>query len=521
VGKRLALALLAACASPLPPPHSPPLLPSPSSLRGSAWQSQVIYLVLPDRFFDGDSSNNAAGQPRCFDPADPNLFHGGDIAGLRAKTDYLKDLGVTAVWITPLAAQVPLKDGACGYHGYWADLSDPDDGTIEPKLGTADEVTALVKELHAAGMKLVLDMVVNHAGRGARVVTQHPDWFHDDATCATLGNRDWYCSLNGLPDFAQEKPPVAAYLSRTSAAWVSRVMPDGIRMDTAKHVAPEYFATSWVPAVRAVRSDLFLVAEVFDEGPYTHLQPILASGFDSAFNFPLRRALVDAFAKGGDIGLVADAVASEIATLGMDRALSITNMLDNHDVPRFLAEVPLDAASAELSIRYRLAMTALFTLPGIPQIYAGDELGMIAAKKETRRDMPDWAWEAATRTRAHPTFGYVADVAGTFDFVKKLIALRRGTPALYAGSYSEITRTGGAYAFTRSVEGDRVLVVLYGDAGPSGPVALHVSGYREGASLKDVLRLGGPESLSVSGGMVTVGFAQKGAAVYLEERSRP
>jgi alpha-amylase len=165
------LALFVACvpAAETPEPRAPPpRAPSPRE-EPVAWKREVIYLVLPDRFQNGDLGNDALGQPDCTDPTNPKLFHGGDLRGLRERIPYLRDLGVTAVWITPLYAQVPRKDGACGYHGYWADLGEPDDGAMEPKLGTPDDVSALVDDLHASGMKLIVDLVVNHAGRGARI----------------------------------------------------------------------------------------------------------------------------------------------------------------------------------------------------------------------------------------------------------------------------------------------------------------------------------------------------------------
>src|SRR6185369_881961 len=116
----------------------------------------------------------------------PKRFHGGDLEGLRQHLPYLADLGVTALWITPPNKQNG-PDPCGGYHGYWIDYSDPPDDALEPELGTPATLAALADDLHANGMHLVLDMVVNHAGDHARITQQHPGWFHPPATCGSLG----------------------------------------------------------------------------------------------------------------------------------------------------------------------------------------------------------------------------------------------------------------------------------------------------------------------------------------------
>ncbi len=483
------------------------------------WQQRVIYLVMPDRFANGDTTNDDAGQPGCHDPTSPNLFHGGDIAGLRQHVAYLRGLGVGAVWATPLYVQVPLRSGSCGYHGYWADEVDPDDGAMEPKLGTLADVAGLTGDLHAAGMRFILDMVVNHPGRGARIASQHPDWFHDPSTCAQLGDPNVYCPLNGLPDYAQENPVVATYLTDLSRGWVQRVMPDGIRMDTARNVLTSYFAQSFVPGVRAVRGDLFLVAEYFDTGSISDFVPTLDAGFDSAFHFPLRQALDDAIAKGGSLDEVATAVSSTFSTLGEARAMRMVTLLDNHDVPRFMSDAPAGLPADEMVRRYTLGLVALFTLPGIPQLYQGDEIGALGVAPHNRDDMPAWAWDASTRAGAHA--GYLGDGQATWALVQSLVALRAGEEALWHGSYSERWRPNGGpnvYAFLRAVTGgtSRALVVLGGDTTartltiPLGAAAP----WPDGTVLKDALGLGAPASVTVASGAVSLTVPAFTPAVY-------
>jgi glycosidase len=445
---------------------------------------------------------------------------------VRQHVGYLKDLGVGALWITPLPRQVPLRNGACGYHGYWADETLPDDGAMEPTLGTLADVAGLREDLHAAGMKLVVDMVVNHAGRGARIAMQAPAFFHDDATCAALGDPVVACSLRGLPDYAQGKPEVARYLTAMSRGWVERVRPDGIRMDTAKHVPPGYFASSFVPAVRAAIPRLFLVAEYFDDADVARVVPTLDAGFDSAFDFPLRRALVDAFARGGSVDGVAAAVARARQALGEARASRLVAFLDNHDLPRFLSEASARLSDAELWRRYALALVALFTLPEIPQLYQGDELAAVGDGAHNRPDMPAWSWDAATRAGTHA--GFVGDAQATWALVQRLAAMRAQDAALWRGTYVELRRQGAvdapasdapnAIAFERSVEGgaDRVVVVLSNDTASrtvTVPLAAGAA-WRDGTVLRDVLGLGAPAEVTVSGGALTLAMPALTPAVY-------
>ncbi|MGZ3407053.1 MAG: alpha-amylase family glycosyl hydrolase, partial [Polyangia bacterium] len=287
----------------------------------AGWRSQVLYLVIPDRFRDGDPGNDDA--THCFDRNNPRHFHGGDLEGLRQNLDYVRDVGATAIWITPPNRQAGPPGDACGYHGYWIDYVDPPDDALQPELGDADALVRLGADLHAASMRLVLDMVVNHAGDSARLPRQHPDWFHDRATCAQLGPPQVFCPVDNHPDFKQERADVAAWLSSLEARAVTRYGVDGIRMDTTKHVLPGYFRDSFFPAVRGARPGLFAVAEIFEEGSTAPFVPYLDAGFDSAFHYPLYAALIDAIGHSGSTDRIAQAIADGIARVGAARALDL------------------------------------------------------------------------------------------------------------------------------------------------------------------------------------------------------
>ncbi len=494
------------------------------------WRPRVIYLTFPDRFANGDPGNDTAGAADCLDVAAPTRFHGGDLAGLRAHLPYLTELGVGALWLTPLTRQAPRRGDACGYHGYWSDLTtpaEPIEAAMEPKLGTPAELDALLIELAAADVQPILDVVVNHPARNARIVTERPGWFHDPQTCAALGSTDIYCPLSGLPDFALEDDEVAAYVTDATIAWLHRYPFAGVRMDTAKHVPRAYFADTWLPAARAARPHPFIVAEVFVDGDMAQFAPYFDAGFDSVFHFPLRRALVNAVARGGSLDEVAAVVRDTVGDLGLDRALMISTFLDNHDVPRFMTEAG-DLADAERVRRYRLALVALFTLPGIPQLYAGDELGMMGAYPENRRDLPAWAFDASDRAGGHA--GYLGDPAATFALVRRLIALRGDHAALHEGYYAEAWRpNGGAniYAFYRAAAGDRVLTVINGGGGEAevtmrfaanpGISAEDRAAWPDGTVLRDLLDLGAPPTLTVADGELRARLPARTAGLYVVE----
>jgi glycosidase len=539
--------LAAACAAPRPAaptaPDTTPVdaAPTPPPLDGAAsapadWRAQVLYLVIPDRFRNGDPSNDAAA-PGCFDPTAPQKLHGGDFAGLAAHLDYLTGLGATAVWITPPNLQIGPQAAsggsgsggtACGYHGYWIDYTDPPDDALAPNLGTPDQLASLVDAMHAAGLRFVLDMVVNHTGNTARLPAQHPTWFHDPATCAQLGSPDVYCPLDHHPDFAQEQPEVAAYLSALEARAAARYHIDGIRMDTAKHVPPSYFHTSFFPAVRAVNPAVFSIAEIFDESGTAPMVPYLDAGFDSAFHYPLYGALVSGIAQGGSVDVVANAVADGISRLGLSRALDLVLFVDNHDVPRF-ANLPgygvpagrVDLIPGEDEIRRRLllGLDLIFTLPGIPQLYYGDELGMYGgADPDNRRDLPAWAMDPAARAQPHPGEA-IAGSDLVFARVKLLAHLRTTDAALATGAYHELWRQNGAanpnvYAFERGAGDDELVVVIGNGARATGTVHIPAHDLPDGTVLTDELGDGAPAQLAITGGALAVDLPARSAAIY-------
>jgi glycosidase len=415
-----------------------------------------MYLVVLDRFFDGSSANNS---PEKTNKNRLTFFHGGDLKGLTQRLNYLQQLGVTALWITPLYQQVGRVGDSYGYHGYW--FEDP--FRIDPQFGTEGDFRAFLREAKRRGFKVILDMVVNHAGYEAKLKRQQPEWFHSAADPQNEESGE----LAGLPDFRQENPLVAEYLKRTVKHWIDTYPIDGMRMDTVKHV-PHAF---WRDLIREVdsgvgmkngvgRPDLFWVGEVLDWNP-AKLDSYLEDGFESLFDFPLQGAIQEVVGRGANTNLLASTVER---SLHRSSPKLMTTLLDNHDIPRFVSRLGLPPK--ETRERLWLAYTLLMTLPGIPQIYYGDEIGMLGSgDPENRRSMPLWAFDPVQRSHEVGGQGFcLPNPASTFAYLSQLIRLRKTHPSLSVGRYQELWRQNGnaesVFAYLRSDESDPIIVVL-------------------------------------------------------------
>ncbi len=319
------------------------------------WREQIIYMALTDRFFNGDSSNDELGACDCYDPSNPLMYHGGDIAGFSQKLDYLKELGITALWTSPLYEQVPKhavnagrdeeRDDtpACGYHGYVINFRYPDDRAVEPKFGTSDEVHNLIAELKKNDIHMIFDMLVNQAGWNADIVEAKPDWFNkleDDGKnndCAYLDV--YHMCIYGLPDFKIDDPIIGAevreYLNNMSAGWIEEYDIAGIRFDAPMLVPPTYFP-EWFETVRNVKSDLFIFAETYDYNRPKNYKPYLEAGFNGTLNFYLQGAFKETFAYGNSTNVIAENMKNTIEDLGLEQTQLMVNFIDNHDITRFM-----------------------------------------------------------------------------------------------------------------------------------------------------------------------------------------
>ncbi|MEM6296801.1 MAG: alpha-amylase family glycosyl hydrolase [Myxococcota bacterium] len=487
-----------------------------------AWTRRVLYFALIDRFADGSAAlDNAAGDPDCNDPNDAHAFQGGDLPGLQSRLDYIEGLGADALWVTPLYRGVAHREGAnCGFPGYWADFADPYTLELDPRYGSETDFDAVIDDAHDRGLRVMLDMVINHAGYDATIVEQHPSWFANPATCANAGAPDIDCPLAGLPDFVHANPEVREYLIDAHLQWVDRFDIDAIRMDTVKHVRPHVFA-EWIDAMLDVQPDLYMLGELLDEHTYDRFGPYLDAGFDGLFNFPVRRGLIETFAWGNSTNAIAGRVQDSLQRFGPEGTARMVNLLDNHDVPRFLSEVPWGVPGDEAQERYALAMTALLTMPGIPQIYYGNELGMYGGgDPDNRRFMPSWAFSEDGRDQAHD--GFLPHPGGVYDHVHRLLEVRHAYRALQDGGYHELWRQGApqnnnVWSYIRVPQtSDTPVIVGYNNGAlpTNGGVPLSVGAwFEDGVELVDAL--GSGQTFVVDDGTVALALAARTSVILV------
>ena len=391
----------------------------------------VMYLLMPDRFANGDPTNDDPAESRgLLDRRKPRFYHGGDLRGVRQQLPYLKSLGITALWMNPIFDNndrlnfkekyddQPMAD----YHGYGA----IDFYGVEEHFGDLAEFRALVADAHRLGIKVIADMVANHTSWYHPWVTDAPTptWFHGTAerhpnnTWQTWAIADPHASrevtretmdgwfLDFLPDLDQDDPEVARYIMQNTLWWVAMSGMDGIRQDTWPYV-PRTFWKPWMEAIKREFPSLRVVGEVLDgdaailafhQGGQVQWDGIDV-GVDALFDFPLFFPMRNAFAQGGNLDQVAHALARDRLYVDPSSMVTLNGL---HDVGRFMGEPGATLAGL------KLAYTFQFTMRGTPLVYYGDEIGMAGGgDPENRRDFPGgWpddprnAFSAAGRTPA-------------------------------------------------------------------------------------------------------------------------
>jgi alpha-amylase len=456
----LACAWLTACGSAVPPsgspaassgapPASPPARVSVTPQEG--WRDAILYFVIVDRFADGDGANN-----RGVNRTAKGTFHGGDLAGLRAQLDEIADLGATAIWITPVVKNVPgFVTGAgfpdWGYHGYWAD----DFYALDPRFGTEAELKGLVDDAHARGMKVLLDVVYNHAGYESSYLTnpRTRTWFRTEAL-GTCGRDDLTTCVSGLPDFRTEMPEVADYLMEAHLGLAERVGLDGFRLDTVKHVDHPFWKEHRRRIDARLGEDFFLIGEVWG-GDAQSLDPWFAGDeMDAGFDFSFQGNVVS-FLQGRGRTVAFDRYLKSREKVRAGYLLS--PYLSSHDVKGALSMLEGDR---EL---FRLAALLQLTAAGVPMIYYGEEVARPGGDwPDNRSDMP-WG-----DRRILPGAGKPRDEALRDDY-KKLIAIRRAHPAFARGVHESLSSEGDLLVFLRrdAASGDAVVVAVNRGAAPA------------------------------------------------------
>jgi neopullulanase len=432
-------------------------------------QDDVIYLIMPDRFADGDPSNDQPpGSAGTYDRSQPGLYHGGDLRGVRQHLSYLHDLGVTTLWLTPV-----WKNTDTSYHGYHV----VDFFALDDHMGSMTEYQGLVADAHKLGIKVLIDFVANHTG------PKHP-WANDPPTPTWLHGtpsnhlepaytfsgivdphaspRQYRHTLEGwfagtLPDLNPDDPFLAEYLAQNALWWTEMAQLDGFRIDTFPY-SSRHFWSGWHQTVRSVYPKINSIGEIWD--PDASVTSFFAggrkewdgidSGLQTMFDFPLSFALRDVVIRGQSVQKIVDVLQKDALYLHPEM---LVTFLGNHDTRRFISE---ENSSRE---KLRAGLSLLLTLRGIPEIYAGDEIAMPGGDDpDNRRDFPGGfpndthnAFEASGRTR---------DEQDLFSHVQSLLRLRRDHAALRSGRLQHIGWDESYYAFVRETPEEKLLVVF-------------------------------------------------------------
>ena len=459
----------------------------------------LIYLIMPDRFANGDPRNDEPAEfPGSHDRSKPRAYHGGDLRGVEQHLDYLKDLGVTTLWLTPVVKNGPAQD----YHGYGA----TDLYAVDPHLGTLADYQELVQAAHKQHMKVLFDVVPNHVGPRHPWATHPPmpDWFHgtpehhlkaasplkdsfyglpekkeitndafeslvDPHTPPQLRRsltEGWFAGI--LPDMNTENPAVVEYLAQNSIWWAEATGLDGYRIDTFPYVSREFWE-QWHTALRRIYPRLSTIGEVFHPDPtVTSFYQGGRRGWDgidtqltTPFDFPLYFTLRDVLLKGAPVGKLTNILRQDSL---YPHPEFLVPFFGNHDTTR------ISGTPEGTPARLKLAFGLIFTVRGIPELYYGDEIGMPGGRDpDNRRDFPGgWIGDA---NDAFTQPGRTREQQEIFSYVQSLLKVRREHAALRGGQLWHLASDESSYVFAREVEEER-LVVAFNNA--DQPRELHI-----------------------------------------------
>lgn len=454
-----------------------------SSQRQSFTPSDVIYLLMPDRFANGDTTNDdLPGMVEKVNRSNPDGRHGGDLKGIADHLDYLRDLGVTTIWINPFLENNQLK---YSYHGY----SVTDYYKTDPRFGTNEDYVKLSNAIHKRGMKLIMDQVLNHCGSNHWWMNDlpSPDWINEwpeftrsnyrsgtvsdpyvSSIDSNLFVRGWFDKT--MPDLNQRNPYLKKYLIQNSIWWIEYAGPDGIREDTHPYPFKD-FTSEWGKRILTEYPDFNIVGECWVNYPatvaYWQKDAGNKDGFNSnlpsVFDFPLHDALIKAFTEpeGWDTGILR---LYEILSqdLSYPNPSNIVVFADNHDVNRFL-----DTQKDDIR-KLKMAMAFLLTTRGIPQIYYGTEIllttGADKGHGSIRKDFPGgWAGDPLNKFISG---GRDQQENEMYDYLHTLLQWRKSNEVIHSGKLRHFIPEDGIYTYFRYNSKDAVMVILNNNEEP-------------------------------------------------------
>lgn len=470
--------------------------------------SDVLYLLMPDRFANGHTENDQLDELSAYkvDRNDPNARHGGDLKGIADHLDYFADLGVTALWFTPIMEN-SMRDGS--YHGY----ATTDYYKVDPRFGTNEEYKEMIQSAHKKGLKVVMDMIFNHCGDEHPWIKDMPskDWFnHSDykenfvqTSFKLTSHVDPYTSdydfdqmndgwfVRTMPDLNQKNPHVLKYLIQNSYWWIEEADIDGIRMDT--HPYADYDAMStWLGQLNEEYPNFNVVGETWVTEPaYTawyqkdsKLSAPKNSNLKSVMDFSFYDKLSQAKNEQTDgwFSGLNKIYNSFVYDYLYPNPAMILAFIENHDTPRFL----YDGQDFD---KLKWAATLLLTTHRIPQLYYGTEFLMNGKKEksdgEVRKDFIG-GWSDDARSWFKPE-DRTAEEQKCFTFFRTLLQWRKGNLAIAKGSMKHFMPQNGIYVYSRQYKERNVLVLLNGnDKETTVPVSIYAEVIKNNKQAKDV-----------------------------------
>jgi len=439
-------------------------------------QHDVIYLITPDRFSNGDTTNDEVeGMLERPNRDHPYGRHGGDLRGIINALDYLGDLGVTALWINPL---VENNGAANSYHGY----ATTDLYRIDPRFGTNELYTELVAEAHARGLMIIMDHVNNHIGINHPWVKNLPmqNWLngtvkdhrkayhgkieltdiHSDSAVKVMATLGWFSDY--MPDLNQQNPFVSTYLIQNTLWWVESTGLDGIREDTYPYVDQKYMS-EWARAILTEYPHFKIVGEVWIPDPVylapyqkgSHF-PSFDSHLPSVTDFGLFDAFCQVFEENRSITTVYDCLTKDFL---FPNPYHLVTFLDNHDIKRIAYGVNGDTR------RFKLALSLLLTTRGIPQIYYGTEIAMMGGKDHgTIRSNFPGGFPGDVRN-AFTSKGRTDQEKDIYEYLKQMLKLRRTHRALAYGKLIHFSPVNEVYVYFRISDEENIMVAINNNVG--------------------------------------------------------
>jgi glycosidase len=504
-----------------------------TNIARGAQSDESTYFVMTDRYANGDRTNDNGGlkagaYEAGFDPSDHGMFHGGDFKGLTNSLDRIKKLGFTSIWVTPPVKQQFVQGNSAAYHGYWG----LDFTTVDPHFGTEYDFKEFVVKAQAIGLKVIIDIVVNHTADVIQYSDNNTYVSHDDSpyldaagqpfdlklvagkdpfpkldakisfakqpsvdpTYSNLkkpaflnditnyhnrGNSNWSGTsvldgdFYGLDDVFTEKPEVVKGWIDVWSSWITKFGIDGFRIDTAKHVNPEFWQ-AFIPTILKVakaagKTDFPIYGEIYDGNPRNTAKFVREQSFPGILDFAFQSTVTTFVTYGREAEELVELFnADDLYTTATTSAYGLTTFLGNHDMGRIGMFIDGSAKdNADALAKSKVANALLFLLRGGPALYYGDEKGMIGrgGDKAARQDMFATKvpyWQDEDRIGSGPIGTRSAfDLQNPLeDQITKMQGVIRANPALRSGTQQIRLAKAGVFAITRYLNGQEYAVIF-------------------------------------------------------------